>query len=59
MGGWALPLLGLVGPAGVVVAHFALQVALDRQVRDVVGQGDGGGNEGQVRVRLVLNLARG
>ena len=52
-------MLGLVGPAGVVVAHFALQVALDRQVRDVVGQGDGGGNEGQVRVRLVLNLARG
>ena len=42
-----------------MVAHFALQVALDRQVRDVVGQGDGGGNEGQVRVRLVLNLARG
>ena len=41
-----------------MVAHHALQVALDHQVRDVVVQGGGGGNEGQVRVRLVLNLAR-
>ena len=56
--GWAGPLLGHVGPAGVMVADPALQAALDHQVGDVLGQEGGGVDEGQARVGLMLPLAR-
>ena len=55
---WAGPLLGLVGPAGVMVANPALQAALDHQVGDVLGQEGGGVDEGQARVGLMLPLAK-
>ena len=47
-------LLGCPDPAGAVVANLALGAAEDQHMWDVLGQVEGGGDEGQDRVGLVL-----
>ena len=46
-----------LGPAGEMVAYPALETAGYHHVGDVIGEEDGGLDEGEVRVRLLLPSA--